>query len=142
MISFCFRGMTLGWLFGALCALCCLATTYGQFSCNAFANSTQSQEFVTSGGTVPAGTPCCFPFVYRGQVYYECTSRDNPQAWCAVESVYQENNKLWGNCQRIATPAPTTSSKYTFYYVISCSIIISLLEIILNDDNPNPCISN
>jgi len=45
----------------------------------------------TSGGTAE-GTPCSFPFEYRGVNYLNCTSAGHNQDWC-----YTDNGK-WGNC--------------------------------------------
>jgi len=58
---------------------------------------------VTTGGNVPEGTPCVFPFVYHGvltdSTYTECTDYDNSGVlWCSTEPEYNNGVKNWGNC--------------------------------------------
>lgn len=50
----------------------------------------------TSGGTAKKGTPCVFPFVFKGKSYNKCTTVNNGQTpWCSTEKTYK---KQWGNC--------------------------------------------
>ena len=88
----------------------------GNYPCNSFLNNARSPTRVTTGGSVPEGTPCCFPFVYNEVKYDDCTSVGHTRSWCAVDSVYRENPKLWGNCVTVAEPAipstPVPTSSY------------------------------
>ena len=50
------------------------------------------------GGTAPAGTPCDFPFTYKGRSYSSCTPIDNGiKPWCYTKHS-DGKSKLWGNC--------------------------------------------
>ena len=45
-----------------------------------------------------AGTHCVFPFIYNGNLYYECISLgENEGPWCATTSNYDEDGE-WGKC--------------------------------------------
>ena len=46
-------------------------------------------------GTAASGTPCAFPFRYKGQLFFACTSQDWTARWCATTPVY---NGSWGEC--------------------------------------------
>jgi hypothetical protein len=48
----------------------------------------------TQGGAVP-GTPCYFPFEYKGQMFSECSTQDYSNAWCSTTPVYSGK---WGEC--------------------------------------------
>ena len=50
----------------------------------------------TSGGT-DDGAPCTFPYLYNGEMYYECISTNHFQPWCGTTSNY-DADKLWSNC--------------------------------------------
>ena len=57
----------------------------------------------TTGGSVPEGSACVFPFTFDGVTYNECTDVSNDSTeWCALESDYAwvdaSNPGLWGNC--------------------------------------------
>lgn len=44
------------------------------------------------------GKPCVFPFVFEGNVYYECGKYgDRNQEWCATTTNYDSDQK-WGFC--------------------------------------------
>ncbi|XP_078259962.1 lymphocyte antigen 75 isoform X1 [Rhinoraja longicauda] len=44
------------------------------------------------------GKPCVFPFKYRGNWYYECTTETNgEEEWCATTGNYDRDRK-WGKC--------------------------------------------
>jgi len=56
-------------------------------------------DIKTSGGNVPAGTSCVFPFIYRGDNVQGCITTNNQGVgWCSTSSDY-DRDKLWGNCQ-------------------------------------------
>ncbi|KAI5104059.1 macrophage mannose receptor 1 precursor [Silurus meridionalis] len=62
------------------------------------------------------GRPCNFPFSYKNKWYAACTREDSPHPWCAIESIY-ENNQLWGYCptrqiDEFWTKNPLTGSYY------------------------------
>lgn len=40
---------------------------------------------------------CVFPFIYRGQTYYTCTTMDASARWCAITDNY-DRDKKWGYC--------------------------------------------
>lgn len=48
------------------------------------------------------GNCCVFPFIYRGETYYECTTRDFGQEWCSLKEDY-EKHKQWGYCANQTT---------------------------------------
>lgn len=48
-----------------------------------------------TAGSVPSGTPCRFPFEYKGVIYRECTSIDWDTPWCSTTGVYEGK---WGEC--------------------------------------------
>ncbi len=41
------------------------------------------------------GSPCVFPFTYKGNIYYGCTTVDAEYSWCSTTSDYE---KKWGVC--------------------------------------------
>ena len=55
------------------------------------------------------GSPCIFPFVFRGKKYTYCTSGlRRPQPWCPtqVDSNRAPINDQWGNCDDQCPTAP------------------------------------
>ena len=53
--------------------------------------------------TVDPGTPCTFPFTYRGETYTSCTTVDNGGIpWCSAEGEatvpYPRASGFWGHC--------------------------------------------
>ena len=64
---------------------------------SAFVQSLTAPCF-TIGGTVPAQTPCAFPFEYNGTSYSECTEwipGERGIFWCSTTSEY---DGWWGEC--------------------------------------------
>ena len=53
----------------------------------------------TTGGNGD-GAFCKFPFVYKGQTYYDCTLADNKKPWCSTTDNY-DRDQLWGRCAGI-----------------------------------------
>ena len=51
----------------------------------------------TSGGNAN-GAMCTFPFTYKSVAYYECTTIDRGQLWCATTSNYDIGG-VYGYCQ-------------------------------------------
>ncbi|XP_068120881.1 uncharacterized protein [Hyperolius riggenbachi] len=51
------------------------------------------------------GSPCVFPFIYRGIYYNSCTAagQDDRRLWCATTRNY-DNDKKWGFCLDQALP--------------------------------------
>ncbi|XP_068690332.1 uncharacterized protein [Montipora foliosa] len=43
------------------------------------------------------GKCCHFPFIYRGKVYENCTTKDYDRPWCSTTANYDQDLK-WGNC--------------------------------------------
>ena len=43
------------------------------------------------------GLCCVFPFIYKGQLYYRCTSVDHHRLWCATVPNYDKDPK-WKKC--------------------------------------------
>ena len=43
------------------------------------------------------GAQWVFPFLYRGQFYYQCTTIDHFRRWCATTDNYDRDSR-WGNC--------------------------------------------
>lgn len=67
------------------------------------ASPTKKLNCVTTGGNVPDGTPCSFPFTYHGytfsNTYNKCTDyMNNGKPWCSTEPDYNNGKKKWGNC--------------------------------------------
>ena len=68
----------------------------------------ESTTMTTTGGTTPCatfttggnanGAMCTFPFTYNSVAYYECTTIDRDQLWCATTSNYNVGG-VWGYCQ-------------------------------------------
>ncbi|KAI8499649.1 hypothetical protein Bbelb_227000, partial [Branchiostoma belcheri] len=44
----------------------------------------------------PEETQCAFPFVYKGNIYYSCTTEDSVVPWCAKDRLYQPDR--WVLC--------------------------------------------
>ena len=64
----------------------------------------QSAAPCTTGGSVPEGSTCVFPFTYNGVQYYQCTTADNGNTpWCSLDSTYSSR---WGNCVCDCAPPP------------------------------------
>ncbi|XP_078670214.1 uncharacterized protein LOC144910713 [Branchiostoma floridae x Branchiostoma belcheri] len=55
----------------------------------------------------PEETQCAFPFVYKGNIYYSCTTEDSMVPWCAKDRLYQPDR--WVIC----TTSKTTDSEHT-----------------------------
>jgi len=69
---------------------------WGNCDCVDAASNPKEKTCKTSGGSVPSGTPCSFPFTYDGTKYTECTTYGNSGVpWCSTEATY---NGYWGNC--------------------------------------------
>merc|ERR1711973_264905 len=43
------------------------------------------------------GQCCVFPFIYRGQTYYNCTFKNFKKKWCSLTPNY-DVDKRWGYC--------------------------------------------
>lgn len=43
---------------------------------------------------------CVFPFTYRGELYYDCTTKDFGKEWCSLHEDY-ETHKQWGFCGKL-----------------------------------------
>ncbi|XP_078678961.1 uncharacterized protein LOC144914681 isoform X4 [Branchiostoma floridae x Branchiostoma belcheri] len=68
----------------------------GKWGLCVFITEEQKEKVVyTTGGTVIAGSRCHFPFLYRGQVYTDCTSTLHGTPWCSTDQAYQGH---WGEC--------------------------------------------
>uniref|UniRef100_UPI00398EDA39 lymphocyte antigen 75 isoform X1 n=1 Tax=Pristiophorus japonicus TaxID=55135 RepID=UPI00398EDA39 len=64
------------------------------------------REIYTTEGTA-YGKPCVFPFKYRRNWYYECTTeRNDGEEWCATTANYEKDRK-WGNCLKPDTECKT-----------------------------------
>lgn len=59
---------------------------------------TQVSEVCDTRNTTD-GNCCAFPFTYREEIYYECTTRDFGQEWCSLKEDY-EQHRQWGFCGR------------------------------------------
>ena len=63
-----------------------------------------------------SGQPCIFPFLYRGETYSRCISRDSDtgQPWCAtrVDSQGWVEDHAWGDCDQ---GCPGTRKKYPIF---------------------------
>lgn len=44
------------------------------------------------------GGCCVFPFTYRGEDYFECTTKHLGVEWCATIADYDKNSNKWGEC--------------------------------------------
>ncbi|KAK3728947.1 hypothetical protein QZH41_016817, partial [Actinostola sp. cb2023] len=49
------------------------------------------------------GGCCVFPFIYLGKTYYDCTTKNLNNAWCATTANYDKNSDKWGQCDN-STP--------------------------------------
>ncbi|XP_078594334.1 uncharacterized protein LOC144872098 isoform X1 [Branchiostoma floridae x Branchiostoma japonicum] len=68
----------------------------GQWGLCVFITEEQKEKVVfTAGGTVIQGSRCHFPFLYRGQVYTDCTTTLHGTPWCSTDEKYQGR---WGEC--------------------------------------------
>ncbi|XP_035668265.1 uncharacterized protein LOC118410597 isoform X3 [Branchiostoma floridae] len=68
----------------------------GQWGLCVFITEEQKAKVVyTAGGTVIQGSRCHFPFLYRGQVYTDCTTTLHGTPWCSTDEKYQGR---WGEC--------------------------------------------
>ncbi|XP_069791495.1 lymphocyte antigen 75 isoform X2 [Narcine bancroftii] len=55
------------------------------------------REIYTTDGTA-YGMPCVFPFKYKNNWYYECTTENyEEEEWCATTGSY-DRDKKWGKC--------------------------------------------
>ncbi|XP_043550432.1 lymphocyte antigen 75-like [Chiloscyllium plagiosum] len=59
----------------------------------------------TTDGTA-YGKPCVFPFKYRRKWYYECTTENSDEEWCATTTTYDTDRK-WGKCLKPDTECKT-----------------------------------
>lgn len=50
----------------------------------------------TVGGSAQ-GACCNFPFIYKGAVYWTCTTKDSVKHWCSTTKVF-DIEKKWGFC--------------------------------------------
>ncbi|XP_068731030.1 uncharacterized protein [Montipora capricornis] len=50
----------------------------------------------TTGGNAQ-GACCNFPFIYKGAVYWTCTTKDSIKHWCSTTKEFEVGNK-WGFC--------------------------------------------
>jgi len=55
----------------------------------------------TTGGNAKAGSPCRFPFTFKGKVYSSCTDEGWNAKWCSVTSQWEG---IWGECNCIDDP--------------------------------------
>jgi len=54
--------------------------------------------YITNSGLLTAGSPCVFPFIYRGMNFTGCTVLDNNHLpWCSASSNY-DIDSLYGLC--------------------------------------------
>eukprot|EP01046_Picozoa_sp_COSAG06_P048156 COSAG06_NODE_7142_length_2614_cov_2.351889_2_plen_629_part_01 len=84
----------------------------------------------TTGGSVPEGSNCLFPFTYGGVQYNECTSVDNGNTpWCSLEDTYAS---LWGNCVCDGSNADSTyesgAATYSWVDISATGIAIALTD--------------
>lgn len=70
-----------------------------QYSHYSFLSVGCTDGIATTGGNAN-GACCHFPFIYKGLVYWKCTSRDAETNWCSVSKVF-EIEKKWGFCLQI-----------------------------------------
>ncbi|XP_074074357.1 binder of sperm protein homolog 2-like [Macrotis lagotis] len=68
------RGLLVGWV----CLLFCLLGVH--------ADLTSYRQFRPSPAQV--NKPCVFPFIYRNEKYYQCTTVNSNYAWCSVEYIF------------------------------------------------------
>ena len=55
-----------------------------------------------TGGNVPKGSACVFPFIYAGNAYFDCITVDNDNVpWCATTPNFDVDGQ-WGNCRSTA----------------------------------------
>ncbi|XP_065829422.1 muscle, skeletal receptor tyrosine protein kinase-like isoform X2 [Oscarella lobularis] len=66
----------------------------------------------TCGGTAAVGTPCHFPFTYKGAEYNECIGTGN-SSWCATEPGDYETHLQWGFCNCTNRVFPLQCEMYT-----------------------------
>jgi len=75
---------------------CATSPNYGRDK--RWAECVRYSDISTTGGNVPAGTKCNFPFWYGNQRFHGCISTNNRGiGWCAVTDNYNDD-RLWGNC--------------------------------------------
>lgn len=62
-------------------------------------------RWTDGNGTVPAYTPCVFPFNYRGKAWDSCVARsdEHPNGWC---STTQNFANKWGDCLEPGSQPP------------------------------------
>ncbi|XP_062382458.1 matrix metalloproteinase-9-like [Sardina pilchardus] len=58
------------------------------------------------------GAACVFPFMYRGKLYWECTTVHHGKPWCSTTSSFDQNG-MWGECMSAALNRPCGSQ---FFY--------------------------
>ena len=69
------------------------------------AKETKEQNCLTTEDSPIKGRPCAFPFIYKGQKYFECTSVEDPnnRSWCSIKTdendIHVKGKNTWGYCQ-------------------------------------------
>lgn len=58
-------------------------------------------ECTTTGGNVPEGSQCVFPFTYKGTTYDSCTKDGHHTRWCSTDADYSGS---WGHCGTCKDP--------------------------------------
>ena len=56
------------------------------------------------------GKPCVFPFVYKGETYFDCTTEDDKdnKQWCSTTTNYDQDRSK-GYCATKLSGIPPTS---------------------------------
>ena len=73
--------------------------------CRDICLETIGQNCLTTEDSPMKDQPCAFPFIYKGQKYFECTSVEDPdnRSWCSIKTDENENHvkgkNTWGYCQ-------------------------------------------
>ncbi|XP_066929579.1 uncharacterized protein [Clytia hemisphaerica] len=52
--------------------------------------------------------PCVFPFVYKGESYFDCTTEDDTKSWCSLTKSYDQDLKK-GYCSKTTDPQHQSS---------------------------------
>jgi hypothetical protein len=56
-------------------------------------------------GSVPAQTPCSFPFLFAQALQHKCTRLGWNALWCST-TLYYDIDKKWGDCTPCIVPVP------------------------------------
>jgi len=75
---------------------------FGRFNYGSWNKACRIPPNVVGSCKTKTGVPCVFPFIYKGNKYYQCTNKNHgKQLWCSTTAVYKGK---WGPCIKGCKP--------------------------------------